>query len=153
MQSTINEIRESQLGPDKILFLKSDGVSVVAASNEVYTSFVGIATNEGFNRNFNDEPVKLLITAVNNRTKERNYFQLLSKYLGNEITEDEFEKEIENNESIYVIDPSVNPTKSQLRNAAILSKSIIGIESIDDFMSLFSFSEESAVKLLDTSNE
>lgn len=153
MQQTINKIVETQSAPGNFYYLKTDGVAMIAASNETFTSFVGVANNEDFNRSFNEEPIDLLIQAVNNRTRERNYFRLLTKYLEQEICDEEFEKEIEENENLYVVDTSINPTDSQLRNAANLSKRIIGIDSPDDFMSLFSFSEYGTVKLLGLENE
>lgn len=141
MRQIINDIKESQREPVNVFYVKTDGINLVAASDNTSTSFVGIAKNEDFYRCFNDEQVNLLIDAVNNRTRERNYFRLLSKYLSEEISDAEFEKEIEDNERLYVIDASKVPTQSQLMVAAELSKRIIDIESADDFLSLFSFSE------------
>lgn len=134
--------------PTKMFVLKSDGIQMAAVSGQTKTSFVGVADNDVFQKSFAESKTKLLLTAVNNRTRERNYFQLYSRLLDNEITEDEFDAEIDDHPDLYVVDTSVVPTKYDLTEAGKLAKCILCVDTPDDFLSLFSFSEDEAVKHL-----
>lgn len=141
-------IETSGFEPSKYFYLKSNGIEVSAVSNGTQTAFTGIADNDVFKKTFNDDQTQLLLKAVNNRTRERNYFRLYSQFLDNEITAEEFEKEIDDHEHLYVVDTSDSPSEVELSTASKLAKHILSVDSLDDFFSLFSFSEEKAVKLL-----
>lgn len=153
MLQTLNVFSENQPDEQSVVLIKSGSTTIVAASGEVRTSFVGVSPNNEFFHRFNDTPISLLTIAVNNRTRERNYFRLYSQYLNQEISEEEFEHEIERNENLYVLDCSKNPTRNEFETAYLLAKDIIGVENTDDFLSLFSFSEDQTHKLLADGNE
>ena len=86
-----------------------------------------------------DIRIRMLIDAVNNRTRERNYWRLYCRLLENEITEDEFNREIDGNSDEYVISTDKIPTEQEFRDAVFLSDHIKDIETTGDVESLFSF--------------
>ena len=88
------------------------------------------------------EMVDLLTRAVNNRTRQRNYFRLQNNLLEGLITEDDFYKEIEEKEDDYVVEEIEAPTPERLRHALILSQGIKDVQNSEDLSSLFSFSSE-----------
>lgn len=93
--------------------------------------------------------IDMLITAINNRTKERDYFRLYCDMLDNSITEEEFDNEIDTNEDKYVI--SYNNCFSDiqaLRQILLFSEKINDVDSVEDFATLFSYNPESLKKLL-----
>lgn len=153
MQNTPNIYSENKPDGQNVMFIQAGGTRIVASTSQTETRFIGISPNHEFFSTFNDTPISLLTTAINNRTRERNYFRLLSQYLSQEISEEDFEKEIDAHEDLYVVDCSTEPTYDQFETACLLAKKIIGIESQDDFMSLFSFSEEKSHKLLTNGND
>ena len=116
---------------------------VVANVGETQTIFAGrIKTETFFNGSNNiefNEVVDMLIDAVNNRTRERNYFKKYSELLEETITEDEFDSEIEKNEDDYVVGSHIKPTPRQLQHALKLIQRIKDVESTEDLSSLFSF--------------
>ena len=91
---------------------------------------------------------ELLIRAVNNRTKQRNFFRLQNSMLEGLITEEDFYKTIEENESDYVIEEIEEPTKRRLYCAMYLCQSIMDIKNSEDLSTLFSFSSETTDKVL-----
>lgn len=99
------------------------------------------------------ELIKLLLKAVNNRTIERDYFKLYCDMLDSSITEEEFDRVVSSNESDYIIDETYNPTTRELSIAANLIKYIKGINTIDDFTSIFSFKPNSINQILTLENE
>lgn len=82
--------------------------------------------------------VDLLLKAVNNRTIERNYFRLYGELADGTITEEEFNREIEENESEYVLVGDEEPNEQTLRMALILSQRIKDVKDTEDLSSLFS---------------
>lgn len=134
--------------------LSAEGLSMVAATSESTTMFVGVADNEVFFNSINTkESSELLLRAVNNRTRERNYFRLYCSLLEGNISDEEFDKEIEENENLYVIDANKTPTVSQLETAAALAPKILNVDSQDDFFDIFSFSELKTAKMLSDGRE
>lgn len=83
--------------------------------------------------------VELLIKAVNNRTVERNYFRLYGEMVDGTISEDEFNREIEKNESEYVLSGEERPDEQTLITALLLSRHIKDVNNSEDLSSLFSF--------------
>ena len=76
--------------------IDSENIKMVSMSDGIHTAFVGVADNKAVNMVTSmDRMSQLLIRAVNNRTRERNYFKLCNQLLDKEITDEEFEKEIE----------------------------------------------------------
>lgn len=96
-----------------------------------------------------DRLSELLIRAVNNRTRERNYFKKLVELFQNEITEEEFDKEIGDNEDEYVITANEIPTYEDLVLAYEVVKHVKDVKSIDDLSALFSFNQKSMIKELE----
>lgn len=111
-------------GSDNVLFAGvSEGLSVI-------NRIVGIDYME---------VQELLTRAVNNRTRQRNFFQLQNSMLSGEITEDEFYKRIEENADDYVVEEMERPTQKRLYNALYLSQSIKDVHNSEDLSNLFSF--------------
>lgn len=86
-----------------------------------------------------ENALKLLLTAVNNRTVERDFFRLYCDYLDGSITEEEYNRQLEEHGSDYIVSEDVIPSDETLELALRLAKKIKGVESIEDFTSLFSF--------------
>ena len=82
----------------------------------------------------------MLITAVNNRTIERNYFKKYSEIGDEFITEEEFEEELDNNTQEYIVKQDGDPDFETVDIALKLAERIKDVESLDDLSSLFSFS-------------
>ncbi|ERT60311.1 hypothetical protein HMPREF1254_0622 [Prevotella sp. BV3P1] len=93
-----------------------------------------------------DRLSELLIKAVNNRTRERNYFKKLVELFQGEVTEEEFDKAIEENEDDYVVTADGTPSREDLMLACEAAKQIKDVRDIDDFAALFSFNPESTIK-------
>jgi len=85
------------------------------------------------------EIVEMLTKAVNNRTRERNFFRLYSEYLEKNITEEEFNRELSENEDDYVVEGEEKPTADRLRKALFLSSVIKDTDNSEQLSSLFSF--------------
>ena len=119
-------------------FTHFEGVGPTASVQGIVTRIVHV-----------DRLAELLIKAVNNRTRERNYFKRLIELFQNEITEEEFDKEIENNEDEYVITANETPTREDLVLACEVAKHIKDVKDIDDLAALFSFNQESMIKELE----
>lgn len=88
------------------------------------------------------EMIELLTRAVNNRTRQRNYFRLQNNLLEGIISEDDFYKEIEEKEDEYVVEEKESPSLERLRHAIILSQGIKDVQNSEDLSTLFSFSSE-----------
>ena len=86
--------------------------------------------------------------AVNNRTRERNYFKLYCEMLDGNITEEEFDKEIEEHEDKYIIKQDKDASIEDIEVALEVSPSLMSITSPDDMAEVFSFSEKSMQKSL-----
>ena len=144
MEQSLSLYFQNQQLNQSLLYIKVGAGEVEVSKGQPLTGFVGISSNF----DFLSMPVDLLRTAVNNRTRERNYFRLLSQYLSEELSADDFDKEIEQNEDKYVLCCDCEPTRAQFMMACYLSKGLLDVDSSDDFLSLFSFSEEKTFKLL-----
>ena len=59
------------------------------------------------------------------------------------ITEDEFEKELSENSDDYVLPVRENTNPTDVEVATLLSDHIKGIDTMDDFQSLFSINDKS----------
>lgn len=96
--------------------------------------FLNLITGEHFNN-----ALEMLITAVNNRTRERNFFKLYCDLLDQSLTEEEFNEIIDKDEDNYIVSENENPDPGRVSLALKLSKRIKDVNSINDFSSLFSF--------------
>lgn len=128
---------------------KNDGSSVIAIqdNNKDRVTFAGVANKARFFSISTADRLKELMTrAINNRTRERNYFKLYCDMLGGNITEDEFDKEIEQNEDKYIIKQDCDASIEDIEVALEVSPSIMDVKSPDDMAEIFSFSEKSMQK-------
>jgi len=104
--------------------------------------FAGVGEETVINRMMGvdiENLIELLVRAVNNRTRQRNYFRLYGQMLENEISEDDFYQKIEENEDDYVIEEIEKPSKERLLQALDLSRKIKDVNSSEDLSDLFSF--------------
>ena len=127
---------------------------IVVQEHKDITHFEGVGPTESVQRIVTrivhvDRLSELLIRAVNNRTRERNYFKKLVEFFQDEITEEEFDKEIEENENEYVITTNEIPTREDLVLACEVSNHIRDVKGVDDLSALFSFNQESMIKELE----
>lgn len=84
--------------------------------------------------------IELLINAVNNRTRQRNYFRLYCQLLAGNITRKNFDNEINNNENDYVISNNTAYAENDIELISELKGKILDFdcEFIDDIEDLFS---------------
>lgn len=127
---------------------KGNGI-VVSVSNERVTTFAGVVRNEVFFVDgITDNVKELLVTAVNNRTRERNYFKKYVELLEGTISDDEFDKAIEDNEDDYVIPEDKEPTLEDVQCVLEMAPELKDVDSVEDLASLFSFKPNSMQKCL-----
>lgn len=122
-----------------------DGVvEAFKKTDEDVTYFFGVSKGESIIKRIvgDSEVYDMLIRAVNNRTRERNYFRLYSDLLSSAITEEEFDKEIEEHEDEYVVESNVIPNKQVIEQALHLASKIKDVETSEDISSLFSFNPD-----------
>lgn len=88
------------------------------------------------------------MTAVNNRTRERNYFKKYVELLEGTISDEDFDKAIEDNEDDYVIQEDKEPTLEDVRCVLEMAPELKDVDSVEDLASLFSFKPNSMQKCL-----
>ena len=136
----------------KTTFIDKEDMKVAAINNGKMTFFLGITTDSNaLNKIYTiDRTTELLIRAVNNRTRERNYFRKCVELLQGFISEEDFDKEITNNEDDYVIIEDQEADLNDMGLACFVSQKIKDVNDANDMLSLFSFSHESLNKCLDS---
>ena len=116
------------------------------------TIFAGVSKNNSFIDRFTgksfQKPYELLIKAINNRTVERDYFRLYSELASGIISEEDFNKELDENEDNYVIQNDIIPTMEELKIAIMLVQEIKDVNTSEDLSSLFSFNSIEIDRLL-----
>lgn len=126
-----------------------ENVKMVTMSDGVHTAFIGVADNKVANIVTSmDRMSQLLVRAVNNRTRERNYFKLYNRLLDKEITDEEFDKEIDENEDDYVVANDKEADMNDIEVALSLCPYLKDVKDVDDMADLFSFSSNSIRKSL-----
>ena len=95
------------------------------------------------------EMLELMIRAVNNRTRQRNFFQLQNSMLEGMISEEEFYKRIEESEDDFVVEEMEKPSLKRVYDALLLSQRIKDVKNSEDFATLFSFDSIAADKVLE----
>lgn len=129
--------------------IDNGNVKMLSVSNGVQTAFVGVAENKALNMVTSiDRMSQLLIRAVNNRTRERNYFRLYNQLLEKEITEEEFDREIDEKEDEYVVSNNEEADKNDIEIALALCSYLKDVKDVDDMADLFSFNDASIHKSL-----
>ena len=79
-------------------------MKITVATDGNYTAFAGVAKNNTFNIERSVDRVgELLVRAVNNRTRERNFFRLYADMLEQNITEEEYSRQLEECQDEYVL--------------------------------------------------
>lgn len=129
--------------------IQPDGNPIVAVQqgdSETF-AFAGLMDKTKlFNIDATERLKKLLIRAVNNRTRERNYFKLYCEMLDGNITEEEFDKEIDENEDKYIISQEESATIEDIEMVLNICPHILGVNDPNDMIELFSFTEKSILK-------
>lgn len=129
--------------------VKGDGYRMLVSQDDTKTGFIGEIDNRILPKVIDvltGTREKLLVDAVNNRTRERNYYQLYSKLLENQISDDDFDREIDENPDEYVVPIDKNPSESDFYQAMQLSEHLKGTDTIGDIESLFSFKDTEVLK-------
>lgn len=87
------------------------------------------------------------ISAVNNRTRERNYYILYSRLADGEISDEDFDRLLDENPDNYVVNTFNSPSIEEFEEAWALSKQILNVDSVGDVEILFSFDENDTLKI------
>ena len=125
------------------LYIQGDGITATAIVGQDITVFAGAATTSAFTRTLIGQDNRLedlYVRAINNRTRERNYFKLYSSLLRGDISDDDFDEEIDKNEDDYVVPAGVDADLTEIK--------LKNVETTDDFMALFSFNDKSVHKYI-----
>ena len=99
-----------------------------------------------FNIDSTERLKKILTRAVNNRTRERNYFKLYCEMLDGNISEEDFDKEIDEHEDKYIVSQNENATIEDIELALDVCPQLMDVKDPNDMAELFSFSEKSMLK-------
>ena len=129
--------------------IQKDGKPIVAIQDrdKDTLAFAGLMEKtKFFNIDSAERLRKLFTRAVNNRTRERNYFKLYCEMLDGNITEEEFDKEIDDNEDKYIINQNENASIEDIELALDVSPQLMDVKDTNDMAELFSFSEDSMLK-------
>lgn len=89
----------------------------------------------------------MLLRAINNRTRERNYANICLQLAEGQISEEEFAKEITDNENRYVISFAEQTSPEEIQIAALLATEVLDVDTEDDFRELFSIGSASLSNL------
>lgn len=100
----------------------------------------------------NDLLVDLYIRAINNRTRELNYFKLYSQVLRGDISDNDFDKEVYKNEDDYITPVGADADSDEIELALQIAPNLKGVETVEDFMYLFSFNDKSIQKYMSEKN-
>lgn len=123
----------------------SHDTQYIAVRNQEDTYFAGHTTKGVLSSwimgDIPQRVVELAISAINNRTKERNFSRLGEKLASGEISEEEYDRALQEHEDEYVIKCNIKPTEMDMRLAAHLAPKLMDVEDTDDLAVLFSFDE------------
>ena len=113
---------------------QNDSIVFAGTSSERFINdfFSGVIPKQMFN---------LAVTAINNRTKERNLARLSEQLALGAISDEDYERELSLNEEKYVIKCDVNPSIFELKMALEISTAVLDVNDTDDLSVLFSFDE------------
>lgn len=134
---------------ETISVIDGEHVKMITVNTGAYTAFAGVADNKAVSIVSSlDRKNELLIRAVNNRTRERNYFRLYTQLLEKEITDEDFDKEIESNEDEYVVSNNEDADINDINIALSLCPYLKDVKDVDEMADLFSFNNDSINKSL-----
>lgn len=121
----------------------------IAVQNQEDTFFAGHTTKGVLSSwimgDIPQRVIELAARAINNRTRERNFYRLGEQLALGEISEEEYDSTLDEHEDEYVIKCDVKPTEMDMKVAAHLAPKIMDVEDTDDLAVLFSF-DESEIK-------
>lgn len=106
-----------------------------------------ISRGDAYIKLLSGEAYEMLITAVNNRTIERDYFRLYCEMLDGSISQEEFMHIIDENESDYIVDENKEPSISEISLALRLAEKLKSVDTLNDLSSLFSFNPDSLERM------
>ena len=130
---------------ETISVIDGEHVKMITVNTGAYTAFAGVADNKAVSIVSSlDRKNELLIRAVNNRTRERNYFRLYTQLLEKEITDEE----IESNEDEYVVSNNEDADINDINIALSLCPYLKDVKDVDEMADLFSFNNDSINKSL-----
>lgn len=122
------------------------------ASADVKTTSVSIIIEEELNIDLEERILQIMSIAVNNRTRERNYFKLYSRLLENKLSEDDFDRIIDENPDEFVQQEYKDYDSLDLAIARKASDKLMDVDDLSDMATLFSISNNS-IKRIAASNE
>ncbi len=128
---------------------QSEDKHIIAIQNgdsETYAVAGVMKKTELFNIDLTERLKKILIRAVNNRTRERNYFKLYCEMLDGIITEEDFDKEIDSHEDKYVINQNEDASIEDIELALEIYPDLMDVKDPNDMAEVFSFSDKSMQK-------
>lgn len=124
-------------------------IKMGAVSDGNITIFAGVAKDSVFNIEQSvDRESELLIRAVNNRTRERNYFRKYCELLENQISDEDFDREISEHEDDYVVAQEGPADEKDWEIALRLAPRLKDTGYVDDIAALFSISQQPYQKLI-----
>lgn len=125
----------------------------IAVRNQEDTFFAGHTTKGVLSSwimgDIPQRTVELAINAINNRTRERNFSRLGEKLASGEISEDEYDRTLQEHEDEYVIKCNIKPSEMDMRLAAHLAPRLMDVDDTDDLAVLFSFDESEIRRFLE----
>lgn len=140
-QSSVS-LRVSSPNILEVSSINTHGLELVIIKSSEETAFAGYGKNGTISKfidwAFNIRE-NLLIEATNNRTRERNYYVLYSRLLEGNITDEEFDKELDEHPDNYQINIDKTPSFEMFQEAMRLSNNIMDADSIGKIETLFSF--------------
>ena len=72
-----NVLKETSGFRETVSIVDNENVRMISVSDGVYTAFAGVVSNKAISFISSlDRASQLLVRAVNNRTRERNYFRI-----------------------------------------------------------------------------
>lgn len=134
----------SSSSQSKFVRVSGEYLDMAVLSNDTKTEFVGVADNSILPKVIDvltGTREALLVDAVNNRTRERNYYRLYSQLLENQISDEDFDREIDERPDDYVVPITKTPSETEFYQAMQLSEHIKDADTIGNIESLFSFKE------------
>ena len=135
---------------ETISIINTNSIKMVAIGDDRRTRFAGVVENGSISiiATESDRLNELLITAVNNRTRERNYFKKYAELLEGELSDEEFDREIDSNKDEYVVPAGKDADIRDIELAMQVTPRLKGVQSTDDFTALFSFSDTAIRKCI-----
>lgn len=128
-------------------YVGHDGTRMLSYHTGANTYFAGYTRNDTIkgwlNGDIPNRIVDLAVRAINNRTRERNVARLGESFALGEISDEEYDRIIDENEDNYIIKCNAIPTETELKIASYMASKLMDVNDTDDLAVLFSFDESS----------